>query len=683
MTDPLVGTLIDDRYLVVSRIARGGMATVYIAHDQRLDRDVALKVMHPHLADGALGADFVARFRREARAAARLSHPGLVAVHDQGIAGEVSYLTMEYVPGSNLRTRMSSPPPLSVGEVLVVIESILDALGAVHRENLVHRDLKPENVLLSQDGRIKVTDFGLARAITEVTAASTGTMMGTVAYLSPELIATGQGDARADVYAAGIMLHELLTGAPPFSGTTPIQIALQHLHADMPPVSGQVPALPVEIDELVAALTARDTSDRPGDATAALGEVRRVHALLDETTLSLTVPSPLDVIRPPLRSSIGESTELDRESVTAAEHPATTTGAALDPDTTHTLALRLHSTTSLQRGPITPETGTALAPVRATPPPAGLHATVGIRPSTTRLRRRLVATAIVLIVLAAGGTGGYLWYQKVGPGAYTTVPTGTVATASTVAKQKLSEAGLSVLTHEAYSDTVPTGEVIDAAPQPGERIRESGTVTLTVSKGVEHFTVPEKLIGQDKSDAGTLIEEAGFSLGKATTEYYDDVAKGKVTAVSVPEGSSQPHDTVVTLTVSGGPAPVTVPDVTGVTEDEAKASLESVGLRMDRSESRYDDTVPKGSVISQSPKARSKGHRKDTIEVVVSRGPTLVTVPSVVRMSEADATEALKDAGFEVSVNRYLNGILDTVRFQDVDGGTKAPRGSTVTITVW
>src|SRR5699024_8797811 len=233
LTDPMLGRLVDGRYEVTSRIARGGMATVYLALDRRLDRQVAIKVMHPHLAEGH---DVAARFRREARAAARLTHPGVVGVYDQGSEGETSYLTMEYVRGQNLRTVLRREGALALGDALDVLADVLDALAAAHRADLVHRDIKPENVLVADDGRIKVADFGLARAVTEATAATTGTLLGTVAYLAPEIVTSGIADARADVYATGVLLHELITGAPPFTGETPIQIAYQHVNSELPPV---------------------------------------------------------------------------------------------------------------------------------------------------------------------------------------------------------------------------------------------------------------------------------------------------------------------------------------------------------------------------------------------------------------------------------------------------------------
>src|SRR5665811_1396869 len=286
MTDPLLGTLVDGRYEVISRIARGGMATVYLAVDRRLDRQVALKVMHPHLADGAEGNDFIARFRREAQSAARLTHPGLVSVYDQGVDGETSYLTMEYVPGTNLRQRLALDGPFSIGRTFQILEDVLEALSVAHLTGLVHRDIKPENVLLATDGRTKVADFGLARAITEATVTTTGTILGTVAYLGPELVSQGLCDARTDVYAVGILCYEMLTGRQPFTGETPIQVAFQHVNNDIPAPSLLISWLPIDIDELVAALAAREPAERPRDAGAALELVRRVRSRLDPELLA-------------------------------------------------------------------------------------------------------------------------------------------------------------------------------------------------------------------------------------------------------------------------------------------------------------------------------------------------------------------------------------------------------------
>src|SRR5690554_3032390 len=292
MTDPLLGRLIDGRYEVRARVAAGGMATVYVAFDKRLERDVALKVMHQHLADDASEADFVSRFRREAKSAARLTHPGMVRVYDQGVDGHLSYLTMEYVPGENLRQRLTRDGTFTLEKAFTITESVLDALAAAHRQGLVHRDVKPENVLLDDSDSPKLADFGLARAVTEVTSTSSGMLLGTVAYLAPELVADGDADARADVYSCGILLYELVTGRQPYTAETALGVAARHLHEDMPAPSAVVPWIPVEFDQLVSAMTARDPQLRPADAGAALALVRTTRGLIDDPTLDRRAEPP-------------------------------------------------------------------------------------------------------------------------------------------------------------------------------------------------------------------------------------------------------------------------------------------------------------------------------------------------------------------------------------------------------
>ncbi|HYY12644.1 MAG TPA: protein kinase [Kineosporiaceae bacterium] len=286
--DPLIGRLVDDRYAVVSRIARGGMATVYLALDRRLDREVALKVMHAHL---AADPQFTARFIREARAAARLSHPGIVAVFDQGEDAGLLYLAMEYLAGRTLREVLDELGVLTPGEALDVLEPVLEALAAAHAAGIVHRDVKPENVILTDDGRVKVADFGLARAASAVTATS-GVLMGTAAYLAPELVLRGVADARGDVYAVGVVLFELLTGVLPFAGDVPVQVAYRHVHEEVPPPSSVVRALPPALDVVVSAAAARDPGRRPADAGALLALVRSARTRVPASALGVRPPAP-------------------------------------------------------------------------------------------------------------------------------------------------------------------------------------------------------------------------------------------------------------------------------------------------------------------------------------------------------------------------------------------------------
>lgn len=293
--DPLVGRLIDGRYLVHDRIASGGMATVYLATDTRLERPVALKVMHTHL---AADASFVARFTREARSAARLSHPGVVSVYDQGASDSTVYLAMEYIPGRTLRDLVAASAPLTLGDALDLIEEVLDGLAAAHAAGLVHRDVKPENVLVGDDGRLRVADFGLARAATTATGGATSTLIGTVGYLAPELVLDGASDERADVYAAGVVLYELLTGRAPFAGGAPAQVAFRHVSQDVPLVSDVRPGLPPGVDELVAGATDREPDHRFRDAGVMLEQVRDLRdalpdAVLDAPPALVPQPSPV------------------------------------------------------------------------------------------------------------------------------------------------------------------------------------------------------------------------------------------------------------------------------------------------------------------------------------------------------------------------------------------------------
>src|SRR4051794_4737423 len=286
--DPLIGRLVDGRYAVEARIARGGMATVYLALDRRLGREGALKGMHAPLAGDP---QFPGGFIREARAAARLPNPGVVAVFDQGEDHGLLYLAMEYLAGRTLRQVLDELGVLTPGEALDVIEPVLDALAAAHSAGIVHRDVKPENVILTDDGRVKVADFGLARAASAGTTTS-GVLMGTAAYLAPELVAGGVVGARVDVYAVGVMLFEMLTGLLPFTGDEPLRVVYRHVHEDVPAPSSVVRGLPGPLDVLVGAATARDPELRPVDAAALLALERSARSRLDRADLSVRPPRP-------------------------------------------------------------------------------------------------------------------------------------------------------------------------------------------------------------------------------------------------------------------------------------------------------------------------------------------------------------------------------------------------------
>jgi len=665
VTDPLVGRLVDGRYEVRSRIARGGMATVYLALDRRLDREVALKVMHPHLAEGTSGADFVARFRREARTAARLAHPGLVSVFDQGVDGDTSYLTMEYVEGTTLRRRLAEQGSLSVGEALRITEAVLDALTAAHRAGLVHRDIKPENVLLDCDDRVKVGDFGLARAVTEVTSTTTGTVLGTVAYLAPELVGRGVTDARTDVYACGILLFEMLTGRQPFVGDTPIQVAFQHVNNDVPAPSEQVDRLPSEVDELVGALAARDPSDRPVDAGAALSLVRRTRSELDDETLVRRADVPPQAVVP-------SPHEDPSQLLGGRDDDVVGTPDDEDPDD--------RPTTVIDRG------GSTVAL------PIGLGGLVPSAPPRRRRRRLRLVVATVLALLVLGGLagGGFWWYGNVGPGAYTSVPS-IVGVDEQEALARLTARELQGVPTFAFSDDVPKGEVIEAVPQPGDRVARGGAVTYTVSRGVDLVTIPEGVVGVLQAQAAAALTGADLTVGYGEAVYDDEAPTGQVMSATVAAtgdpaepGAQVKRGSLVLLVLAQGPTPVAVGSVVGATVEEATAQLQQDELALAVADEQFSDTVAAGHIISQSPEARQTAHHGDTVQVVVSKGPEMLPLPSVVDMKADKAQNVLQDAGFVVDVVKPYDVVLNRVRSQQPAGGDgkTAPKGSTVTIYI-
>ncbi|CAL8979195.1 Serine/threonine-protein kinase PknD [Cellulomonas sp. T2.31MG-18] len=687
VTDPLVGRLVDGRYEVVSRLARGGMATVYVAVDRRLDRDVALKVMHPHLADGASGADFIARFRREARTAARLAHPGLVSVFDQGVDGETSYLTMELVTGVNLRRRIGEQGALTVGEALRIGEAVLDALTAAHRNGLVHRDVKPENVLLAaEDDRVKLADFGLARAVTEVTSTTTGTVLGTVAYLAPELVVRGASDARTDVYATGILLYEMLTGRQPFTGATPIQVAFQHVNSDVPAPSDLVQWLPSEVDELVAALTARDPADRPVDAGAALALLRRTRAALDPAVLGrhADVSPALPTQHAPESSDEDLASALGGFGSEGEGGGRLGVAAGRDEQVTTTLATvnGAGSTVALPIG-----LGTA-APGPTAGGSGGSPAATDVAAQRRSRWRRWPALLLAVLLIGGIAYGGW-WYVEQGPGAYTTVPPIT-AQSEQQALAVLASHGLHGVRTEAYDDVAPAGQVFRSNPAVGQPVRKAGTVTYTVSRGVDLVTIPDGVVGAMQADAEKALKAAGLAVAYGPEQWHDTAAVGSVLSATLPDGAAADpkaqvkRGTTVTLSLSKGPAPVTVTTVVGATLDQATAQLAADGLKVAASEA-FSDTVPAGTVMDQSPKAGSTAHRGDTVQVTVSKGQEMLPVPNVIQMKADKATKTLQDAGFTVAVTYPLGAHpLNTVYDQTPSGGNgkTAPRGSTITLSV-
>ncbi len=633
MDSELVGRVLDGRYRVDARIAVGGMATVYRATDTRLDRVLALKVMHPSLAADRV---FVERFIREAKAVAALTHPNVVGVFDQGADDGYVYLAMEYVAGCTLRDVLRERGALQPRAALDVLEPMLAALGAAHRAGLVHRDMKPENVLIGDGGSVKVADFGLVRTVGTQTSAGSDTVLGTVSYLAPEQIEHGVADARTDLYACGVLLYEMLTGGKPHDGDTPAQIIYQHLERDVPAPSASVPGLAGVLDDLVARAAARAPRGRPSDAAALLAEVRAARAGMSDAELD-ALP-PLATTQPGSGDCPARTRALTRPVSLASAH----TGAE-------------DRTTRLPGAP--GRTG-------------GRRGRAALGAALLRGRTALVALAVVVLVLLGAG----VWY--VGAGQFTHTPA-VLAMTEGKARDTLHHAGLDVRVRHDYSTQVKRGHIISSAPEPGGRIRDTGTVTIVVSRGPKVVAVPD-VTGSSLGDARQALRDAGLEPGRVTRAFDEDVTQGSVVRTSPGSGTKRRPGSAVALVVSKG-AKVRVPDVTGQDVNDAREVLQESGLRIRVSHDRVFSQQERGTVAEQSPGSGDVAARGDTVTLTVSKGPETVKVPDVDGIGEDDARKALEDAGFEVTVHRLFFG--DTV-FHQSPGAGPAPKGSTVTIWV-
>lgn len=631
LQDALVGHVLDGRYRVDARIAAGGMATVYRALDMRLDRVLALKVMHPALAaDGV----FVERFIREAKSAARLDHPNVVQVFDQGTDSSYVYMAMEYVAGCTLRDVLRERGALRPRAALDILEPVLAALGAAHRAGFVHRDMKPENVLIGDDGRVKVADFGLVRSVDTVTS-TTGSVLGTVAYLAPEQIDQGTADPRVDVYACGVVLYEMLTDAKPHSGDSPAQVLYRHINEDVPPPSALVPGLAPQLDELVASATARNPEVRPYDAVALLAEAREAREALTEEQLDAVPPGARTVEH---ENAENRTSVIPRALTVPRPLPVNEDGDGVN------------RTTRFQTAP-------------AEPP--------------RRSRRLMLTIAVAVLLVLGAGTG--VWY--INSGQFTKVPPLLTKTEAQ-ARDRLQDAGLHTgKVKRAYDDTVERGTVISTDPAPGARIRDHDAVALTVSLGPETVKVPD-LANLPLGKARQKLKAAGLEPGMVSREFSDDVDAGAVISTAPTSGTERHAGSAIALTVSKG-SPIDVPDVTGDDPADARQELTSAGLKVRIASEQVNSEYDKGKVARQSPGDGKQAAAGDTVTLTLSKGPQMIEVPDVTGDSVDDAHQALEDAGFKVNEDRGILGLFgDTVQKQSVEGGKTAPKGSTITITI-
>ncbi|PSL39362.1 serine/threonine-protein kinase [Labedella gwakjiensis] len=626
----MIGRLIDGRYLVRSRIARGGMATVYLATDQRLERRVAIKIMHGHLSDDST---FKNRFVQEARSAARLANPHVVSVFDQGQDSDMAYLVMEYLPGITLRELLSERGTLSAQQVVDIMDAVLTGLAAAHRAGIVHRDVKPENVLLADDGRIKISDFGLARAASANTATGQA-LLGTIAYLSPELVTRGIADTRSDIYALGIMMYEMLTGEQPYKGEQPMQIAYQHANDSVPRPSARNAEVPDELDDLVLWATERDPEQRPANAGELL---ERLHEIERQLGFSVSVSSQSTTFLPPLPLPGGS------ELTTVLTGPATRTDAPDDDATKLTTR-------------------------------------------TARRRRKGFALFLVVLLLAAlaGGTG---WYFGSGPGSRVQVPSLSKQDPA-AAEARLTELGFEVATAQEYSFDIEEGLVTRTDPGPGTFVDKDGTVTLYVSQGRQPVSIG-MLQGATLAEVQEFAEANRLTLNEATQQFSADVPKDVVISVTDADGTDFVKEAGTVLQGATLDAVVSVggvPDVVGQGQSTARNDLESVGLTVNETnQQEFSDEFEKGQVIRVIV-PEGPLHPNDSVTLVVSKGQDLVEVPDVTGKTIADAKATLEDLGFVVDIQTAVpedlwGEALFSIVSQDPGGNTSIKRGSTVSIT--
>jgi eukaryotic-like serine/threonine-protein kinase len=646
LADPLTGRMLDGRYAVTARIAHGGMATVYRATDTRLDREVALKVMHAEL---ARDEEFVRRFIGEAKSVARLSQENVVAVYDQGADGPFLYLVMEYVPGRTLKQLLRDSERFSPATAMEIMAGVLGGLAAAHASGIVHRDVKPENVLVTADGRVKVADFGLARALSVAGHTRAGLLIGTVAYVPPEQVTGGATGPRGDVYSAGVMLFELLTGRLPFTGDTPLSIAYQHVNADVPAPSALAPGIGAPVDQLVLAATSRDPARRPADAGEFLRAVRHVWEGLPQ-------PGGLTGVMGAGVQGLGEAPWLDLDTPPAtngwwargATQPPVHQSNGSQPEDSHTLVVDREDGGS------------------------GFYADRGRRHAGREpfLGRwlfgpRLLIVALVVALGLGFGLGGWWLFS----GRFAHVPV--------VAQDSVSQA-TAILTADGFhvrqgaqvhSNTIPKGRVV--ATSPAGRVSKGATISLLISAGPFTSRVPDV---HNDTQAAAQAALAHVHLVSTIQKVGSNAPLGTVVGTNPPAGTTWPQTKTVTILVAAGPP---LPDFTGQSIDAARqwASQNNVKLQ-EESDSNSQD--PAGTVTSQQPTGGATFQPGETVVVHVSTGPQLVPVPGVIGLNVLQATQVLRQAGFQVKVNKF--GFTNKV--WDYSPVGEAPAGSTITLEV-
>jgi beta-lactam-binding protein with PASTA domain/serine/threonine protein kinase len=629
----LTGNLIDGRYQLLRQMDAGGMATIYEAIDTRLDRRVAVKIMHAHLAQDE---QFVERFIREAKAAAALSHPNIVAVQDQGwnqSGVPAVFIVMELVDGHTLREYLNERGKIAVADGIKFLLPVLSALGAAHRLGIVHRDVKPENILVSKEGRIKITDFGLAKGamIGSTMTAESSVILGSVSYLSPEQVSRGIADSRSDVYSAAITAFEIFTGTKPFEGEEPIQIAFMHVNSRVPRISSLIPEVPKALDDLIFAATSVDPDERPRDCQIFHSQLLAISQALNPAApqMSLELDIPIAPMRSKKKKSRGKFAQM-----------------------TERISLTL-------------------------PVAAAKESTVQVRERrkiSKRVRRnRWIAAGLAILL------GITTWWVLIGPGASVKFPS-VVGATTEQANSTLTALGLkTVVVEERFDEDIAKGRVISTDPFAGDSIALGGTVNLVVSKGAERYTIPA-LVNLTPEAAVNLLAKSPLKVGEITEVFNGKVPKGFVISSNPDQGTRVKRDTLVDMVVSKGIETFSLASFVGTNGEQALNELTAAGFNVTTTYA-FDEKAMPGEVISQQPAAGAALPKGAAVEIFVSKGSAFVYIPNVMRYTQERAVALLEDLGLKVVVKKVTKTAKLVIGI-DPKVNAKVKRGSTVTLTV-
>ena len=629
----LSGELIDGRYQLTRQVANGGMASVYEAIDTRLDRKVAVKIMHPHLAQDEA---FVNRFIREAKAAAALSHPNIVAVQDQGWNQNgvpAVFIVMELIEGHTLREYLNERGRFEIKDAINYLTPILSALAAAHDLGIVHRDMKPENILISKEGRVKIADFGLARGelIGSTMTAESSVVLGSVSYLSPEQVQRGVADSRSDVYAVGIVAFEMLTGEKPFTGDSPIQIAYMHVNQEIPSLRSKRKEIPEALDTLISKATDRDPDKRPRTAGEFLKSLESIQSEIDPKTnqMKLALDLPMEPIKEKPRGKMKKAVEEEKEE-----------------------SIEVKETTQ---------------EIRA--------AKEKKKKASKRVRRNRKVAIILAIALGIGG-----WYTLVGPGSRVVVPS-VVGGTYEQALSTLTPLGLTtVILEKRFDEDIAKGAIIETSPPGGGRVESGGEVKLIVSKGPERYIIPS-VAGLTPEAATNALEKFPLIVGANTEVFNKEIPKGFVISASPESGTEVKRDTPVSLVISKGVETVALVSYSGKSGEQALNELNDLGFDVE-STYAFNEKVLSGVVISQTPTGVDVAPKGSTVVLVISKGSQYVFIPNVFSLDQIKATQALQDLQLKVVVKKLGTKKVKKVTNISPKVGSKVKRGSVVTITV-